>query len=88
MANIKGGVKRAKTSEAKRLVNRAIRSGIASMRREFFEAVAAGDRAKSAELFRKYSSILDKAAKQGVIASNNANRRKSRAALKLAGLPA
>ena len=88
MANIKSAAKRAQTSEQKRLVNRAVRSGIASTRRDFFEAVAAGDRAKSATLFKQYSSILDKAAKHGVIKTNNASRRKSRAALKLGGLPA
>jgi len=88
MANIKSAAKRAQTSEQKRLVNRAVRSNIASARREFFEAIAAGDRTKSAALFKQYASILDKAAKHGVIQGNNASRRKSRAALKLAGLPA
>ena len=84
MANIKGAVKSARQAEGRRITNRAVRARIAETRNSFFETVAGGDKAKSQELFRKYCSILDKAARHGVIKSNTASRRRSRAALMLA----
>jgi small subunit ribosomal protein S20 len=86
MANNKSAEKRAKQADRRRLANRAVATQIASERRKFFEAVASGDRAKSEELRRAYVSLLDNAARHGVIKKNAASRRKSRAALKLAAL--
>jgi len=88
MANIKSAIKRARQAERRRLANRAVKTRIVRLRRQFFEAVAAGDRNKSEILFRAYCSVLDKAAKRGVIKRNNAARRKSRAARRLAKLAA
>jgi len=86
MANIKGAEKRARQAERRRHANRAVQSEITSARRRFFEAVASGDRAKCEELRKSYIALLDTAARHGVIKSNTASRRKSRAALKLATL--
>lgn len=86
MPHTKSAVRRMKQSLRRREANRSARSSIASTRRAFFEAAAKGDKSKSQELFLSYSSILDKAAKKGVIGANTADRRKSRAALKMKAL--
>lgn len=84
MPNIKSAAKRMRTSRKNAGANKAVRSLISSRRRTLREAVAGGDKAKSAKAFRDYCSVLDKAAKKGTIKANNANRRKSRAAALLA----
>ena len=84
MAHTKSAVKRAKTSAQNRNVNRSVKSGIAGVRKNFLAAVASGDKVKSEELCRQFSSILDRSAKRGIIAKNNASRRKARAAAHLA----
>jgi small subunit ribosomal protein S20 len=86
MPTSKSALKRMKQSRVRRDVNRFARSTLASLRRSFFEAVANGDKEKSKELCVAYTSALDKAAKSGAIKSNTADRRKSRAALKLRSL--
>ena len=84
MANTKSAAKRAKTSAVSRDLNRAVRSRIANTRKAYFEAVESGAaKDKIQTLFQTYCSELDKAAKNGVIKRNNADRRKSRANLKL-----
>jgi small subunit ribosomal protein S20 len=75
--------KRMHQANVRREVNRSIRGALASIRRNFFEAVAGGDKGKIQELRVAYTSALDKAAKQGAIKRNTADRRKSRAALKI-----
>jgi len=86
MAHTKSAVKRARTSETRRIANRGVRGDVAAARRSFLEAAAGGDAAKSGQQFKAYCSALDKAAKKGVIAKNNADRHKSRAARRLAAL--
>lgn len=66
--------------------NKAVKSQVTSQRRKFFDAVAAKDKEKSRRLFREYCSVLDKAAKKGMIAQNTATRRKRRAAAQVAAL--
>jgi len=83
MANTKSAAKRAKTSAVSRDLNRAVRSRIANTRKAYFEAVESGAKDKIPALFQAYCSELDRAAKNGVIKRNNADRRKSRANLKL-----
>ena len=86
MANIKGGLKRAKTSMRKRVVNRAAKAGILSLTKKLVEATETKDLAKSQEVYRVYASTLDKAVKRGIIKRNTADRKKSRGALKLLAL--
>jgi small subunit ribosomal protein S20 len=73
-----------RTSEKARVRNTAIRSAITSARRKFMELIAAKDKEKISESFRQYCSILDKAAKKGVIMKQKAVRRKRRAAAQIA----
>ncbi len=86
MANIKSAVKRAKQSEANRLANRSVKSSILTSRKKVLDAIASGNKEEAAKLFIAYTSKLDKAAKKGVIAKNNASRKKSRVAISLSKL--
>lgn len=86
MPNIKSAKKRMKTSAASHELNKSVKTKISSQRRKLYEAIAEGDKPACAELFRVFGSLLDKAAKKGVIKANNAARRKSRAAAKIAAL--
>ena len=86
MPNIKSAVKRAKTSAAANLRNRAVKSELLTFRRKALEALASGDKAAAAAAISVYSSKLDKAAKKGVIKSNTADRKKGRMAAAIAKL--
>ncbi len=83
MANIKSAVKRAKQAEASRLRNRACKSGVLTARKKVLDAIATGNKDEAQKLYSDYTSTLDKAAKKGVIAKNNASRKKSRVAISL-----
>jgi small subunit ribosomal protein S20 len=84
MANIKSAVKRAKQAEVDRLRNRAVKSTVLTARKKVLSAIGAGNKEEAEKLFSSYTSTLDKAAKKGMIAKNNANRKKSRVATSIA----
>jgi len=86
MANIKGGIKRARQAIGRRSKNRAEKSKINTIHKRFLDVVTSGDKAKARGIFSEYCSILDKALKHGVVKANLVNRSKSRAAKKLAAL--
>ena len=86
MSNIQSGEKRARQAIGRRSKNRAEKSKINTTHKKLLETVAAGDKAKSKELFSLYCSVLDKALKHGVVKANTVNRSKSRAAARLATL--
>ena len=88
MPVIKSAEKRVRTSGKARQHNASIRSRISSARRKTFEAFSTKDPDASDKRFREYCSILDKAAKKGVIKKNTGIRRKKRAATALAALVA
>ncbi len=83
MAKITSAVKRDKQAEAKRLRNRSSKSGVLTARKKVLVAISEGNKDEAAKLYLAYSSKLDKAAKKGVIAKNNASRKKSRVAVSL-----
>ena len=84
MAKIKSAEKRARQSAAQHTANHAAKSDVSTFRKHFLAAVAKGDKSAATAAFALFSSKLDKAAKKGVLKKNNANRRKARAAVKLA----
>jgi small subunit ribosomal protein S20 len=86
MPNIKSAAKRAKTSIQKRARNRSEKANIATLAKKLIGTVTAKDKAKSVEICRAYASALDKAVKKGIITRNTANRKKSKAALKIAAI--
>ena len=82
MPNIKSAEKRVRQSEKSRAKNRAVKSKINTARKPVIEGKL--DKEAMAKAVSAYASTLDKAVKQGVIKKNTANRRKSRAAKRLA----
>jgi small subunit ribosomal protein S20 len=83
MANTKSAEKRARQSETKRLQNRSVKSGLRKAEKDFVAAVEATTKDEAAKAFRKISSMLDKAAKTGVLRKETASRTKSRLAAKV-----
>jgi len=84
MPQIKSAAKRMKQSAQKEKVNTALKNHMRNIRRNLYAAMKAGDKTKGQDLFREYSSMLDKAVKKGVLKKNTASRRRSRAAVRLA----
>ena len=83
MANTKSAEKRARQSETKRLQNRSVKSGLRKAEKDFVAAVEAATKDEAAKAFRDISSMLDKAAKTGVLRKETASRKKSRLAAKV-----
>jgi len=80
MPNLKSAKKRMRQNMVRHDRNVQVRTRIKTARRVMMEALAASDADKGAEALRTYSSVLDKAAKAGVIKKNTAVRRKTNAA--------
>lgn len=78
MPNIKSVVKDVLRSRARRLRNNAIKSRIKTAIKKTQSAIVAGDAEAITSAMSLTVSIVDRAAKRGVIHKNAANRRKSR----------
>jgi len=86
MANIKGGRaarKRDPQNEKARKRNSVCKAKLHDAHKKLFKAADASDRATAEKKFKEFVSGLDKAVKKGIIAKNTADRKKSRAQLKL-----
>jgi small subunit ribosomal protein S20 len=88
MANIKSAIKRIKKTEARTMRNKAVRTRTRTATRAAVEAIGAGNAGTAAEAVRQAISVIDRAAKKGVIHRNAAARRKSRLAKQLAQIEA
>jgi len=77
VANIKSQKKRILTNEKARLRNKAVKSELRTVVRNFREAVASGDADKAQAALKLASKKLDKAVSKGVIHKNQAANRKS-----------
>lgn len=86
MPNIKSAVKRVKTSSIREARNKSVKSGVATLKKKFLDAVASGDKAAADKAYRTYMSGVDKAAKKGILKKGNADRRKARATAKVKAL--
>ena len=82
MANSATAIKRVRINQVKRARNISAKSAIKTNVRKYLAARSAGDAEGAASLYRKVSSLLDKAAGKGIIHKNAAARRKSRLAAK------
>jgi small subunit ribosomal protein S20 len=80
MPNLKSAKKRMRQNEVRREQNVQVRTRIKNARRSMMEALDTKNAEAGATALRDYSSILDKAAKAGVIKKNTAVRRKTNAA--------
>ena len=86
MANIKGGRaarKRDRQNEKARKRNATCKAKLHDAHKKLFKAADAGKAEEAQKEFLDFVSGLDKAVKKGVISKNTANRKKSRAQLKL-----
>jgi small subunit ribosomal protein S20 len=75
MAHHKSAIKRIKTSEAARLVNRVYTK---KMRRSIKALLNEKDKTAAAEQLKETVSLIDKLAIKGIIHKNNAAHKKSR----------
>lgn len=80
MPNLKSAKKRMRQNVVRYDRNVQVRTRIKGARRAMLDALEAKDTAVGETAFRAYCSILDKAAKSGVIKKNTAIRRKTNAA--------
>lgn len=78
MANIKSAKKRIRSSERRRVHNNFFRSSARTYVRKTRQLIADGRLDEAEEMSRQAISLLDKAARKGVIHQGNANRRKGR----------
>ena len=78
MPNIKSAKKRVLVIEKKTAENKAIKSRISTYAKKFKTAVANKNVAESEELYKQVVSLMDSAAKDNVIHSNSADRKKAR----------
>ncbi len=88
MANHKSALKRIRSSERKRLRNRAVRSTTRTKIKQARTTLQEGDVETARTAIHEAIRTLDKAVSKGVIHRNNAARRKSRLMKQLAALEA
>ena len=80
MPNLKSAKKRMRQNVVRYDRNIQVRTRVKTARRSMMEALEAKDAEAGQTALRSYSSILDKAAKSGIIKKNTAIRRKTNAA--------
>ncbi len=86
MPNIKSAKKRVKVTEKKTLINLSHKTALKTAIKKFEAAVAAGDKDNAKVLFNDAAKKLDQSVNRGILHKNNAARKKSQLALKLAKL--
>ena len=87
MANIKSAIKRVQIAERNRLRNKAYKSAVKTLMKNYFQAVSEYGTDPTAEKLAEVQerksaaySKIDKAVKRGVLHANNGARKKSRLA--------
>ena len=86
MPNIKSAKKRMKTSVVAQQKNRSAKSQVSSLKTKFLKAVTDSEKSEANKLFSEYCSLLDRSVKRGILKANTVDRKKSRAAKKLAAI--
>lgn len=84
MPNIKSAKKRVLVIEKKTLINQMHKTALKTAIKKFDEAVKENDKENVNALFNNAVKKLDQGVKQGILHKNNAARKKSQLALKLA----
>ena len=72
-----------RNSARKSLHNHIVKSRMHNLEKKYLELLGTGKKEDAAATYRKLSSVLDKAAKAGVIHKARANRSKSRLGVRL-----
>ncbi|WP_028999328.1 30S ribosomal protein S20 [Azohydromonas australica] len=83
---IASGRKRARQDVKLNAANTALRSKFRTAIKNVQKAVAAGDAAKAADVFKAAQSVIDSVADKGIFHKNKAARSKSRLAAKVKAL--
>ena len=86
MANIKGGRaarKRDRQNAKANKRNTLVKARLHNEHKKLFKKADAGDKDAAEKDLKAFVSELDKAVKKGIISRNTANRKKSRAQLKM-----
>ena len=86
MANIKGGRaarKRDRQNAKANKRNTLVKARLHNEHKKLFKKADAGDKAAAEADLKAFVSELDKAVKKGIITKNTANRKKSRAQLRV-----
>jgi small subunit ribosomal protein S20 len=84
VANHKSAIKRARQNEKKRTRNRSVKTRVKNVIKETRAAIADGLNDATADSVRSAQSVIDKAAKKGVIHKRSAARKISRLTKKAA----
>lgn len=84
MPNIKSAKKRVKVIEKKTAINQAHKTALKTAIKKFEAAVESGKADEAKVLFNDAVKKLDQGVGQGILHKNNAARKKSQLALKLA----
>jgi len=88
MANTAQARKRARQAVSQNAHNSSQRSTLRTAIKSARKALASGDQASAAEVFRKATSVIDRIADKNIIHKNKAARHKSRLAAALKALSA
>ena len=80
LANIKSAKKRVLTSRVRQERNKAVKSSVKTAIKKVEAAVREADKDAAAKELLNATSIIDKAAKKGVLHNNNASRKVARLA--------
>ena len=83
MPNTKSAERRMRSTERRRLRNRAVKTRLRRLEKKYLAAVLKGDRQEATTAFREVASALDKSVKTGVLPRANVNRKKSRLSVRL-----
>ena len=86
MANVKGGRaarKRDRQNEKARARNASTKAKLHDAHKKLFKAADANQKEDAEKKLKEFVSGLDKAVKKGIITKNTADRKKSRAQLKI-----
>jgi small subunit ribosomal protein S20 len=86
MPNHKSAEKRDRQNERRKAINTASRSRLRSQIKKLRSALAEGDTSAAKNLLPETVSLIDKAARKGVLHQNAAARHKSRLTLRVNGM--
>ena len=86
MANTKSAAKRARQTVRRAIANKRAITGVKTLLKRVRESIAAGKKDEAAAAAKLFSSAVDKAAKNGRVHKNKANRHKATIARSLAAL--
>lgn len=78
LANIKSAEKQARQALVRRDRNQKTKKTVRTAEKKVRAAIAAGDKTKTAEALREFSSAINKAAQKGVYKKETASRKISR----------